>query len=235
MRIVIQDRKSRLEQQTMTFEGLLPERRHDVVLGTGRRGNSESLYIMADHQWRTPMCKPMCTRETVKRTATPPVIKNVNEVEQVERTAKHDERERYFRTVTPGGRLNQFLQHKLVLNFLAATNEWHIGLGANTSRGGHIPGSAMQALLDPGSNRSNLSNNIMIMNRQREATFAHSRKPSRIQVITCSCMYRVMRKGRESQNSELQVRGSLEENKAIIEARQCRIQKGKKNYKRRHG
>lgn len=60
----------------------------------------------------------------------PKIIETINQVKYMRQTAKHDNGKRYSCNVTPGAGPNQVRQHTLVLNFLVATNESNIGLGA---------------------------------------------------------------------------------------------------------
>lgn len=54
--IIRKDRKGRHKQQTMNFEGLLPERSHDIKFRTRRSGMAKHIYIMpTQHKW-TLMC-----------------------------------------------------------------------------------------------------------------------------------------------------------------------------------
>lgn len=128
----------------------------------------------------------MCSKAELKCTVTTPVIKKVNHVEYMRQTANNNKRNEFFRSVTFRNvtfrlQLKQIPQRKVLSKFIAETNESHIGLGVSTALHGHTPTSTLQSLLDLGPNRTDSNHVDMTTNCQRDATFAHRCKVSRIQ------------------------------------------------------
>lgn len=141
--------------------------------------NGKTLGVMPAYPYR----KLKFTQMTLKCTVTPAIINTVNLVKWMEQTAKQPYGKRYFWIVTPGVRLSHILERPLVLNLVVPTDEWDIGLRANTTKEGHTPNSGMQPRLDPGTKRCDSCNVVTITNRQRDATFVHSCEVSRFKII----------------------------------------------------
>lgn len=163
----------------MTFEGPPPGRRHDIMFRTRCTSNGTNLYIMPAQ----PQLTLMCTQALFKRAISSPIIKKVNKVELLESTTMNDQRKGHFRNFTPGVRSNQIYKWTLVLDFLVAANEQHIGLGADTTQNRRAPTSAMLPSLDLGTIGGGLSDDITITFRQRDTTDAHSCESSRIRTV----------------------------------------------------
>lgn len=84
---------------------------------------------MPTHHWWTLIC----TQVTLKRTIPASIIKKVNRVEQMKRTANQDYKMEDILSVTPGEPSNHIPQNTLLLNFFGAANEQPIVLGSITS------------------------------------------------------------------------------------------------------
>lgn len=103
---------------------------------------------------------------------------------------------------------------------LLVTNQKQILTRAETTRDSHTPTPAVQPLLDPGNNKSDLSNIIVITNGQRHAIFVNSCKASKIQIDDVF-VYILQTKGRwRIAKLGMSALGILKEDNATIDARQ---------------
>lgn len=195
---------------------------YNVQIWTKR--NCWNLYVVPTHHERMPTC----TQMTLVCIVTASVIKTVSRVQQVRRTARNDERQRYFPNDMLGARSIEILQSPLILKLLIARNDQHISFSAEEKREEYIQSFTLQPLLYPSTGNSESRNIITITNCQGEATLAHSHKASKIQIV--DRFGSLLRNGKSSRITQFLTMSNrpLEKDIAIMDAKKCRKQRKKK-------
>lgn len=130
MGIVGRESRSYHKPQTISFEGLPPERRLDVMLKMNGTNNGKISWMCQPIN----LGRPVCMQVMFKHAVSLPVLEKVNKVDQVETFAIQEWQKKHFWTVVSCLRWNVIQNGAVILNFLLLTFKGNISLEAHTTR-----------------------------------------------------------------------------------------------------